>query len=64
VGSSDTALVIGAERGIVALGGTSSELADAVWDEDLADHVSSGTFGERLGKLPLIGKMIAMLKDL
>lgn len=66
VGSADTALVLGAERGIVSASGgaTAADIADAVWDEDVADHSGTGSFGEKIGKLPLIGKMIALLKDL
>lgn len=34
-----------------ALTGTDiADIADAVWDEDTADHTSSGTFGEKVGK--------------
>lgn len=71
LGSSDTALVLGAERGVQISSGAASlpqedidALADAVWDEAVADHSSTGSFGEFLSKLPGIGKMIALLKDL
>lgn len=30
---------------------TAGQIADAVWDEALSGHVSSGTFGQKLGKL-------------
>ncbi len=70
VGSSDTALVLGAERGVTtAASGSLSQqdlddIADSVWDEALSGHTSSGSFGEKFGKLPLIGKLIALIKDL
>lgn len=31
---------------------TASEVADAVWDEALSGHTTSGTAGERLGRVP------------
>lgn len=37
-------------------------IADAVWDEATADHQTSGTFGLYVSKIPLIGKLIALLK--
>ena len=64
VGSADTVQVLGAvDTTIVGGGGgaTAEEIADAVWDEDTADHTSAGTFGERLQKIPLLGKLIATL---
>jgi hypothetical protein len=30
---------------------TAAEVADAVWDEDMADHTTPGTFGQRLRSL-------------
>jgi len=44
-GSADTVLVLGAERGI--------EVADtaALWEEALADHRSSGSFGEAIRRI-------------
>jgi hypothetical protein len=44
--------------------GDIDDIADAVWDEAVADHVSSGSFGEKLSKIPLIGQMIALIKGL
>lgn len=68
IGSADTALVIGAERGIVASGALTSgdidDIADAVWDEVTADHTIAGTFGKFVQGLPGIGKMIALIKGL
>jgi hypothetical protein len=40
-----------------------TDIADAVWDEDISDHSGSGSFGEKFAKIPLIGKLIALLKD-
>jgi len=45
--SADTALAIGAERGIQSTSQvTSAEIADAVWDEPLSEHTSGGSIGE------------------
>lgn len=68
VGSADTALVLGAERGIVAGGAVTQtdidDIVDAVWDEAMSGHTVLGTFGAYVQKLPGIGKMIALIKGL
>lgn len=68
VGSADTALVLGAERGVISSGGLGpgdlDDIADAVWDEATSGHTSSGSFGLFISKLPGIGKMIALIKGL
>lgn len=52
VGSADTALVLGAERGIVAGGAVTQtdidDIVDAVWDEVTADHTDDGSYGHEL----------------
>jgi hypothetical protein len=61
VGSSDTALVLGAERGVITAGGVSQSdidaMADAVWDEPKADHTDSGSFGEELVTPPTVSEI-------
>ncbi len=37
-----------------------SEIADAVWDADLADHTTSGTFGVFVKKLLTVGKFLGL----
>ena len=67
VGSSDTALQLGAVATTIVGGGggaTADEIADAVWDEQISGHVTSGSFGERVQKIPLIGKILALVKGL
>ena len=67
VGSSDTALQLGAVATTIVGGGagaTPAEIADAVWDEALSGHVTADTFGERLQQIPLIGQLIALIKGL
>jgi len=49
VGSADTALQLGAERGIeVSAAGDPATIADAVWDEFTSDHVAVGTYGAEI----------------
>lgn len=36
----------------------------AVWDEPTSSHIVSGSFGEYISKIPLIGKLIALIKGL
>jgi hypothetical protein len=49
LGSADTVLVLGAERGVITAGGVSQSdidsMADAVWDEQRSEHTDSGSFG-------------------
>lgn len=67
VGSSDTALVLGAvDTTIVGGGGglTQEQVAQAVWNAQTSSYNQSGSFGEWLQSLPLIGHLIALVKGL
>ncbi len=39
---------------------SASEVADAVWNESMTDHTSSGTFGERISKLLTVAKFLGL----
>jgi hypothetical protein len=44
-------VIPGNSAGLITFGVTTKELADAVWDDLLADHTVAGTFGKRMRDL-------------
>lgn len=45
---------------IITAGGDPVAIADAVWDESMTGHTSSGTFGERFQKLLTVAKFLGL----
>ncbi len=66
VGSADTVLQLGAVATTIVGGGgeTKEDIAAEVWDTSRASHTASGSFGEWIQGLPVIGQLIALVKGL